>query len=62
MQFALGFASAVATYFLIGAGIGIYVVASNAARFFAAGWQYRRMLHCIVTTALVWPAALWHGV
>jgi hypothetical protein len=58
MMFALGYGSAIATYFLIGACLGVYVVCTNLARFFAAGWRWKAMALTIWDVALTWPL-LW---
>lgn len=57
-QFWIGYAAGIATYFGSGFGIGVFIVFTNQARFFSAGWQWRKMLDVIGIATLLGPAAL----
>lgn len=58
MMFLWGYAAAVATYFLIGAAVGVYIVTTNLARFHGGGFQWRRMAGYVGLIAVFWPGAL----
>ena len=58
MQFWIGYAAAVATYLLIGAGMGVYIVMTNLARFHGAGFQVRRMVGHVGLIAVFWPGSI----
>lgn len=57
-QFWIGYLSALATYFAIGFGIGLYIVITNLARFHGGGFQWKRMANHIGMLTLFWPAAI----
>lgn len=57
-QFWVGYAAALATYFAIGLAVGVYLVATNLARFHGAGFQGRRILGHVGLIMLFWPGAI----
>lgn len=54
-MFLLGYAAAVATYLLVGAGFGVHLVWTNLARFFAAGFRWKTMAKTVGKAAILWP-------
>lgn len=56
--FLAGFLTAIAGYLTIGLVLGVGIVATHLAHFFAAGFQYKRMAQHVVLTALFWPQAI----
>lgn len=61
-MFLLGYLAAVATYVAIGLGVGGYIVATNLARFFAAGWRWKMMEKTLAIAALCWPMVAFEHV
>jgi len=57
-EFWIGYSAAIATYFAIGLCLGVYIVATNLARFHGGGFQWRRMARQVTTVMLLWPMAL----
>lgn len=47
----------VAGYLVIGLALGAWIVWSNLARFFAAGFQWKRMIKHVAMVMLFWPLA-----
>jgi len=56
--FWLGFLSVFALYLLIGSCIGIYVIFTHLAHFFAGGWQIKRMFKYFCLVTLFWPSVI----
>jgi hypothetical protein len=54
-MFLLGYAAAIATYLAVGAGIGVHLVCTNLARYFAAGFRWKVMARTVGTAMLLWP-------
>jgi hypothetical protein len=55
-QFWLGYVAAISTYLFIGLCFSFYIIISNLAVFFSAGWQWRRMLKTIAIYVPLWPS------
>jgi hypothetical protein len=57
-QFWIGYFAAIGTYLVIGLGIGIAIVWTHLAYFFAGGWQFKRMALTIAINIIAWPTAI----